>query len=344
MDANPLPLPDVPPDEAVFLASPTAGARFANPWGVNVDKTLLDVARWRMGDNAFAAEKRGMPSPPMARDPAGIWTGLGEGARLQWLGHASVLVEVDGVTVLIDPVFGKAGPVVPRLAPPPLLPQALPRIDAVMLTHGHYDHCDAPSLRAVATRWPEALFVTPRGLEGALPREAQRRVSLGWWERTSLRGVDLCLVPAQHWHRRGPFDQNRALWGGVVIRGSRSVYHSGDTGFFGGFRTIGRVFPDLDVAVLPLGAYEPRWFMSSQHMAPEQSVQAFLDLGARLFVGMHWGTFDLTDEPYDHGAYRLLPEAAAAAGVPEDRLVVLTDGGGLGGGGDADVRGAAPRP
>lgn len=328
-----VPLPPVPADEADFVASPVvAPGRYANPWGASNDKGLADVFRWKVSsDNPFAGEKRSRPPHlPVASDPAGRWAALEAGARVQWLGHASVLVELDGVNLLIDPLFGAAGPGVGRFVPPPRLPADLPRIDAVLLSHGHYDHMDRKSLAAIARACPEGLFVVAEGLARSLPSDCRAVVSLRWWQQVDLRGVAITLVPAQHWHRRGPFDQDRALWGGWHLQGSRSVYHSGDTGYFGGFRTIGRVLGPPDVAVLPLGAYEPRWFMGMQHMSPEDSLRAFEDLGAGHFLAMHWGTFDLTDEPLDHGAFTLLPEIAAARGLDRGRLHVMAHGGALG--------------
>lgn len=325
---------DILEEEAAFFADPSLpGGRFGNPWGAVNDKGLMDVLRWRLSarDSAFRAAKRQQaPSLPVASDPAGRWSSLPAGARVQWLGHATILVELDGLTFLVDPLFGRAGPVVPRAVPAPRLPDSLPRIDAVLVSHGHYDHLDRPSLAAVAERWPEALFVVPQGQAASLPARCRRVVSLTWWQAVRLEGVQITLVPAQHWHRRGAFDQDRALWGGWHLQGTRSLYHSGDTGYFGGFRAIQRALGAVDVAVLPLGAYEPRWFMGMQHMSPEDSLQAWHDLGAQHFVGMHWGTYDLTDEPLDHGAFTLLPQIAAARDLPLDRLHILAHGGALG--------------
>jgi L-ascorbate metabolism protein UlaG (beta-lactamase superfamily) len=199
------------------------------------------------------------------------------------------------------------------------------------LTHGHMDHLDGQSLKALARRFRADLpFIVPRGLSGALPATCRHRIELDWWEEVPVGPVQVALVPAHHWHRRGLNDTNRALWAGLVARGSRTVYHSGDTGWFDGFRAIGRVFPHIDVAVLPIGAYEPRWFMGEQHIAPEDVLQAFDDLGAQTFLAMHWGTFDLTDEPLDHGARSLLPRLLAERGLDPERYAVVAHGGSVG--------------
>lgn len=322
-------LPDGISEDPVWTGTHQRRGVFFNPWRDEPLQGPMDLLRWQLSSNPFAADKRACAPPQTIPHALSRWQELGEGGRVLWLGHASFLVEIDGVRVLIDPVFGRAGRLMPRLNTAPVGVAELPSVHAVAVTHGHYDHLDAASLGALARRHPDLLFVVPLGLGRALPRRCRRVVELDWWQRVRVEGVDIALVPAQHWHRRGPFDANRALWGGYVVRGTRSVYHSGDTGWFDGFGVIGRVFPGLDVALLPMGAYEPRWFMNPQHMPPEASVRAFVDLGARHMLAMHWGTFDLTDEPYDHGPRVLLPAQVAEAGLAGERVHVVAPGGGL---------------
>ena len=323
----------VPSDLAVFLEDPAdpAGRGYRNPWGVNLEPELSRLLKWQTQTNPWKARKRQGPAEPRVQsDPRGGIASHPEDGRITWLGHASWLVTIDGVSVLIDPVFGRAGPV-PRKVRAPLRADALPHIDIVAVTHGHYDHMDRPSLRALGRRFGEdTLFVLPLGLSSALPRSCRRRVELSWWQAVTVRGVQISLVPAQHWHRRSLVDTNRSLWGGYVVSGTHSVYHSGDTGAFDGFRAIGHAFPQLDVAILPIGAWEPRWFMADQHMDPDGSVQAFRALGAERFVAMHWNTFDLTDEPLDEGPEELRRAVERAEITFDDRFVVPAHGETLG--------------
>lgn len=277
---------------------------------------LGNLLRWQVVDR-FAGRRRRSPAtcpiPRVTPDRALLAAPPDAGARLLWLGHASWLVQLDGVSLLIDPVLGAAIPGVRRNAPPALTAAELPRIDAQLVSHNHYDHLDAPTLRSVGAPVIAGLgtapTVTGRGLEC---------VELGWWESTRVGAVEVAFVPAQHWSRRGLADTNRALWGGFVVSGrSARLYHSGDTAYFEGFAEIGARYPGIDAAMLPIGAYEPAWFMERQHMNPEQATQAFVDLGARALFAMHWGAFKLTDEPLDEPPRRLAAEWQRRALAPQ---------------------------
>jgi L-ascorbate metabolism protein UlaG (beta-lactamase superfamily) len=236
-------------------------------------------------------------------------------------------VQLDGVSLLIDPVFSDSiGPGIRRRVPPALAVQELPHIDAQLVTHNHRDHLDLPSLKGV-----QRPIIAGLGLARFFSGHGLGCTELAWWGDTQVRSseagsveagsveagsveagsveagsVTVRFVPSQHWSRRGLNDMNETLWGGFIIEGSSArIYHSGDTAYFGGFTEIGRRHGPIDAALLPIGAYDPAWFMSKQHLNPEEAVRAFSDLGARELVAMHWGTFKLTDEPMDEPPVRL---------------------------------------
>jgi L-ascorbate metabolism protein UlaG (beta-lactamase superfamily) len=311
-----------------YFESPRANGHYRNPWGHPALPTGRDVLRWKTSPNdqrvkGYRARSLSVPSTGLADFEALV----GYPTRLFWIGHASFLCELDGTRFVIDPIFGRAGGVVKRVTPPAAMPDQLTDISAVLVTHGHHDHLDPASLQKLAqAQKGRAVFVVPRGLASVLPRECTPAIELDWWQFVQIGAVRVHLVPAQHWHRRGAFDTNKSLWGGYVLEGTHRVYHTGDTGYFGGFEAIGRVFDGIDVACLPLGAYEPRWFMSAQHMSPEQSLQAQVDLNATHFVGMHWGTYDLSNEPIEAGPV-LVQRVAAERGIGPDRLHVIEPGG-----------------
>jgi L-ascorbate metabolism protein UlaG (beta-lactamase superfamily) len=269
-----------------------------------------NVFKWGVADK-LAGRRRSSPAhAPMPRvdvDPKLIATApaVGSPARLTWLGHASWLIQLDGQSLVIDPVLGKSiSGVVKRNVEPGVTLEHLPKIDATLITHNHRDHLDTPSVARIA-----APMIAGAGTS---PLAASAKVGcseLEWWQSTKAGPVTITFVPSQHWSGRTLFDNNKMLWGGFVIEGSTArIYHSGDTAFFTGFKEIGKRHPGIDAALLPIGAYDPQWFMGSQHMNPEEAVQAFEDLGARYFVAMHWGTFKLTDEPLDEPPVRLEAE------------------------------------
>ena len=286
---------------------------------------VSQVLRWMVLDRLTGRRRRApsrAPVPQVEADQELLRNPPLQGLRVTWLGHASFLVQGEGTSVLLDPALGPRISVVARNAGPGLRVEQLPRIDASLVTHNHYDHLDLPTLRRVGA--PVIAGLGTRDNLRGLPC-----TELAWWDRLRVGGLTVTFVPSQHWSRRSFNDMNEALWGGFVIEGGAArVYHAGDTAYFAGFRDIGQRFPRLDAALLPIGAYDPEWFMRSQHMTPEDAVQAFLDLGARRLVAMHWGTFKLTDEPLDEPPRRLVTDWERRH-LPKEILSVLPIGGSL---------------
>ncbi len=256
-----------------------------------------DLLRWRLD----RLQGRG---PVRERDPVGAPVRPNDGSvvralasSLTWVGHASFVLRLGGKLIATDPVFStRVQGLVRRLAPPGLVPEVLPPMDLVVVSHNHYDHLDLPSLRRIG---PDARYVVPLGNAGTLRGAGLRNVvELDWWQTHREGDVEVTLVPARHWSMRAPWDRNDGLWGGFVIKGPEGVaYHAGDTALFDGFAEIRARCGPIDWAMLPVGAYEPRWFMEPQHMNPDDALRAFELLDARTLVAMHWGTFILTDEP-----------------------------------------------
>ncbi|MCS6945282.1 MAG: MBL fold metallo-hydrolase [Sutterellaceae bacterium] len=312
------------------------GFRNLDPQAV-APRPFGDFLRWRRERAARAIEPPRLDLSPVAPDLA-LLRADGNHFAVTWIGHATALVRIGAVNVLTDPHFSaRASPVQwagpKRHQPPGVALADLPRIDIVLISHNHYDHLDEASVRALAAQpGGPPLFVVPLGIERWLSEVGITNArALDWWEHTEAAGVTIHLTPAQHWSRRTLRDANTTLWGGFVIEGMaggalRRVYFAGDTGYSEPlFRAIGARFAPIDLALLPIGGYEPRWFMRAQHVDPEEAVRIHRDVGARRSLGVHWGTFQLTDEPLDQAVHDLAV-ARQRLGLDPDAFVTLRHG------------------
>jgi N-acyl-phosphatidylethanolamine-hydrolysing phospholipase D len=320
---------------------------FRNNYTDSTSPGFAALARWR-----FQAWRDGLPAPPGSTTPA-IVPDLGliqsnakAGARMvpavTWIGHATVLAQLGGLNVLTDPIFStRASPLSfigpTRAQKPGLWLHELPRIDLVLISHNHYDHLDDDSVEALARQaGGPPLFVVPLGLKAWFAkRDITRVIELDWWQSHRLGDVEVVLTPVQHWSGRGLTDRLDTLWGGYALFARElHLFFSGDTGYSKDFADIrarfaARQSPDqgggFDIALLPIGGYEPRWFMQNQHVNPVEAVRIHRDLGAKASLGIHWGTFELTDEPLDEPP-RALAQARRAQGVADSAFFTLAIG------------------
>lgn len=281
---------------------------FSNPW-IPDDHGFTDVLKWKFGrgpqeepstaPDTPAPYLRLLPQPPPE-----------SGFRATWLGHSSFLIQGQGLNLLIDPVFSEYCSPFPmkalrRLVPPACYLEDLPRIHAVLLSHSHYDHLDLETLRFLGKDTP---LVIAEGHARWLGKKGFKNVrELAWYQHTELApGIKVTATPAQHFTSRTPFDRNRGHWCGWMLEAEGlKLWHAGDSGYCPAFAEIGERFGSIDFGMIPIGAYAPRWFMEPMHMNPEEAVQVFQDTRCRRAVGMHWGTFRLTDEPLGEPPIRL---------------------------------------
>ncbi|XP_029017908.1 N-acyl-phosphatidylethanolamine-hydrolyzing phospholipase D isoform X2 [Betta splendens] len=340
-------------EEEVTKSCQTKNGRWTNPWSTwrfpswsmllrffLLDKNNSNIPSVQDLDHELPVIKPYFVQNPDLLDPD-------PGLRVTWLGHATVLVEMDGLNILTDPIFSQRASPVQFVGPkryrgPPCTVEQLPRIDAVVISHSHYDHLDVGSVASLNARFGgELRWFVPLGLMDWLMKMGCENVmELDWWEENCVPGHDditFVCTPSQHWSKRTPLDDNKTLWGSWSILGpDHRFFFAGDTGYCPAFQEIGRRFGPFDLAAIPIGAYMPRDVLSGQHVDPQQAVQIHQDLQARQSVAIHWGTFALANEFYLEPPV-LLREALEQKGLKpgsfftlhhgESRLIVSQDSG-----------------
>eukprot|EP00884_Botryococcus_braunii_P022212 jgi/Botrbrau1/8675/Bobra.0087s0028.1 len=327
--------------------------RFINPWDTWKEASLWDVLQWqwqrvlmRVPSASLVGNRSPSPADFERAFPvhAPLYRSLaappGDAVQATWVGHATLLVQMEGFTFLTDPVFSQrcspvqwAGPKRLVRVPFEIEDPKLPALDFVIVSHNHYDHLDKGSVRRLAqTHGPSLCWYVPLGLGPWFAKQGVPNVvELDWWDEVTHccgdRKMTIALTPTQHWSARSINDRRKTLWGSYAILGSNlRFWFSGDTGYAPVFKDIGRRYGPFDLAAVPTGAYEPRWFMRSQHVDPKEAVQVHKDVGAMNSVAIHCSTFSLADEPLDEPP-GLLAKCLGEAGLPPDAFVTLQHGG-----------------
>lgn len=307
------------------------GSRFYNlDPKVKGEKDLLQVIKWRLTTHhnpwVLPVENLNKPKPELF-----LKIKKNE-CVITWINHATELIQFAGLTVLTDPIFSeRASPLSwfgpKRARKPGVALRALPKIDVVVISHNHYDHMDVSSIKQLCDQY-DPLFIVPLGNASILRSQGVRKiVELDWWQSHPI-GFDntITLTPAQHWSGRGIFDHCKALWGGYLIESQGlKVFFAGDTGYNTHFKILRERYGEMDVSLLPIGSYEPRWFMGENHLNPQEAVQAHLDLGSKMSIGMHFGTFQLSSEGIDDPVL-MLGKSIAAHHLTEQTFIAPQNG------------------
>lgn len=290
--------------------------------------SMAALLKWQLGGNRLKQEKENDTQRLEVKDPRPFLSSNDDG--IMWLGHASCFIRLNGVSILTDPIFGKP-PVVKRFVDVPSPIEYLTQVDYVLLSHDHRDHMDETTLRAIAEKFPKAKFLGGLRSEDVL-NEWKTPTNLvqtgGWFQEFDLSDerLKIFFLPVRHWSRRRLFDTNWRLWGSYVIQTERStIYFGGDSGYGRHYSEAAELFPKIDYFLVGIGAYEPRWFMEPMHNSPSDAVRAFLDLQARYLVPMHYGTFDLSDEPPSQPLRLLMEEAESNRITDKIRPLALNE-------------------
>lgn len=307
------------------------GKKFYNQYPTDKDRSFRELLQWlshrkplKWPKKVHVSQKQ-LPSDPVPK----------EHVRLTFINHSTVLIQTPTLNILTDPIWSERcspfkwmGP--KRVSLPGIKFEELPPIHLVLLSHNHYDHFDLPTLKRLHHTHNPHVFVALGNGKLLRSNGIKHYTEFDWWEsKTFMSHLKISFVPAQHFSRRGLFDENTTLWGGFVLEGERApIYFAGDTGYGTHFELIQQKFGSIGVAMLPIGAYVPRWFMSPVHMSPEDAVQAHFDLKATKSLGIHFGTFQLGDEAYDD-PFKELERHKNKAGLDPSDFVALQNGEGF---------------
>jgi len=282
----------------VLLSLPVyISAEYKNTNGEEIDKSIKDLIRWQRN------QKKPILSSIDLSDEWKLVDFEKSNNFMIWIGHSTFLIKKNNLVILTDPVFSERASPFKRLGPKRLIPPAislneLPKIDVVTISHNHYDHLDIRSLKKLSKLNPNLIFLIPKGdIDIFNKKNIDNVKEFVWWEEISINDFIFTFTPVQHWSARGLFDRNESLWGGWFIKSNDySLYHAGDTGYSNDFIETQKRLGSPKYAFLPIGAYDPEWFMAASHVNPEDSIRIMKDLGAEFSFGMHWGTFTLTAE------------------------------------------------
>ncbi len=272
--------------------------RFLNPWCKDCRRSYFELFKWMwFSKNVYKEEKKKEVKFDVATPD---FSKLNETSKdyIVWLGHSTVLMRIGGKTIITDPVLWDINFLLKRKTPFPIEPEKLPQIDYVLISHGHYDHLDTKSIEFLKDKFNPTFISGPGYGDYFTSIGVSKNIVLDWWDEYKIGDIKITSLPVQHWSKRSLFDTDKMLWCSFLIEHSNSKYYwVGDSGYYDGYKEIGEKFGPIDVLFVPVGAYEPRWFMKPYHVNPEEAVQVARDVKAKNFIPIHWGTFDLTDEP-----------------------------------------------
>jgi len=306
--------------------------KFQNIWGAEENPGTWKTMKWAFTNIVLGSEEYKLPE--VVRINPETLGKTSDSIEVYWIGHATTLIKLNNKVIITDPIFNERASVVSfsgpkRLVDFPITLDKIPQINTVIISHSHYDHCDKNSLIAIHDKF-KPLFIVPLKMKSLLNEWGITNViEMDWWEYIDVDGVRYSSTPNRHRSNRGLFDINETLWSSWMmenLQNGKKVYFAGDTGYSSHFKEIGEKLGSPDIALLPIGAYLPRWLMQHVHVTPQESVQAFLDLGAKHMIGIHWGTFDLADEPLDEPR-KIVPEITKEKGISIEKIHILPVGG-----------------